>query len=173
MMRRFRRAVVAAVVVCGVVSGVVLGPRPGSAAEVGGLYQADVIVTGRGQTEQQRGFRKALAEVVIKLSGDADIVGTDAILTLVDRAGDFVGAFDYEDRMKGLKVHDGQGIRECPHYLRVTFDRGRWTGRSAISASRSGAETARGLRSGSGSGTPCVPTCSAARASTAMASARS
>jgi hypothetical protein len=93
------------------------------AVEVRGLYQAETIVTGRGESERLRGFRIGLEEVVAKLSGDAERVRSQGVKRLLTRAADFVERYEYEDRMQGIPIHDEQGTRERPHYLRMTFRR--------------------------------------------------
>lgn len=100
-----------------------LGPMSLLALEVGGLYQAETIVTGRGEAERQRGFRSGLEDVLIKLSGDADLVHAQGVQRILARASDFVERYEYEDRMRGLPIHDEQGTRDRPHYLRMTFRR--------------------------------------------------
>jgi hypothetical protein len=99
------------------------GPVHLVALEVGGLYQAETIVTGRGDAERQRGFRSGLADVLVKLSGDADLVQAQGVQRMLARAGDFVERYEYEDRMRGIPIHDEQGTRDRPHYLRMTFRR--------------------------------------------------
>ncbi|MDJ0944961.1 MAG: DUF2066 domain-containing protein [Kiloniellales bacterium] len=96
------------------------GDGPG-AAEVADLYRAETVVTGTLEPERSRGFRAGLTDVVVKLTGDARLAGDDRLAPLVERAHSFVASFDYEDRMKGIPVHDEQGTRERPHLLRMRF----------------------------------------------------
>ncbi|MFL6623803.1 MAG: DUF2066 domain-containing protein [Sulfurifustaceae bacterium] len=91
------------------------------AVEVSGLYDAETIVTGRGEAERLRGFGIGLSEVIVKLSGDARSAQSAAVQQLLPRADEFVERYEYEDRMKGIPIHDEQGTRDRPHYLRMTF----------------------------------------------------
>lgn len=100
-----------------------LAPTNARAVEVEGLYQAETIVTGRGEAERLRGFRVGFADVVIKLTGDAASVRSPGARELLSHAGDYVARYAYEDRLKGTPIHDEQGTRERPYYLRMTFDR--------------------------------------------------
>jgi hypothetical protein len=43
------------------------------------LYNAEVIVTGKGEEERVRGFREGLKEIFIKLSGDPAIASGDKL----------------------------------------------------------------------------------------------
>jgi hypothetical protein len=95
--------------------------RPARALEVQDLAFAEVIVTGTEEPERTRGFRLGLADVIVKLTGDARLAGSEAIAPLLARAGTFVQRFAYEDRMKDLPVRDEQGTRERPHFLRMWF----------------------------------------------------
>lgn len=97
--------------------------RPCRAVEVAGLYEAETIVTGQGETERQRGFGIGLAEVIVKLSGDADSVRFAGVQRILSRVGEFVERYEYEDRMKGIPIHDEQGTRDRPYYLRMSFKR--------------------------------------------------
>jgi hypothetical protein len=93
-----------------------------SAAEIDNLYYAQTIVTGTEEPERTRGFRLALTDVVVKLTGDARLERSEKLQSLLDRPHRLVERFEYEDRMKDIPVHDEQGTRERPHYLRVHFN---------------------------------------------------
>jgi hypothetical protein len=85
------------------------------------LYQARPIVTGTGETNRMIGFHLALEEVMVKVSGDAALLG-DARVAAIDPAP-LVADFKYRDRMEGIPIHDEQGSHDRPHDLTVTFDR--------------------------------------------------
>ena len=91
------------------------------ALEVAELYRAEVIVTGTEEPERTRGLRAALTDVLIKLTGDARLANSPVLAPLLERAPELVDQFEYEDRMKGIPIHDEQGTRERPHYLRAAF----------------------------------------------------
>lgn len=87
------------------------------------LYKAETVVTGTGETERMRGFREGAEEVAIKLTGNAKLAGRKAIGPILDGAAALVAEHSYEDRMKGIPIHDEQGTRDRPHYLRIRFDK--------------------------------------------------
>lgn len=116
-----RRQLFLEIVLVGLVATFDAGRAAG--VEVSGLYDAETIVTGRGEAERQRGFGIGLSEVIAKLSGDAESGQSAAVRRLLSRAGDFVERYEYEDRMKGIPIHDEQGTRDRPFYLRMSFDR--------------------------------------------------
>jgi hypothetical protein len=97
-----------------------VGP-PAGALEVQDLAFAEVIVTGTEEPERTRGFGLGLADVIVKLTGDARLTGSEKIAPLLVRAGAFVERFAYEDRKKGIPIHDEQGTRERAHILRIWF----------------------------------------------------
>ena len=94
---------------------------PGAAAEVKDLYSAETVVTGTEEPERTRGFRAGLLEVVVKLTGDFRLAESKSVASLLEEAPRFVQHFEYEDRMKDIPVHDEQGTRERPHFLRMRF----------------------------------------------------
>jgi len=94
---------------------------PGIAAEVENLYGSQAIVTGTEEPERTRGFGAALRDVLVKLTGNATLARDRRLDALCAQPHRFVDHFEYEDRMKNIPVHDEQGTRERPHYLRVVF----------------------------------------------------
>lgn len=120
------------------------------------LYRAETIVTGTGETERLRGFRIGAEEAVIKLTGNAKLAGSSRIAPILDGAAELVAEHSYEDRMKGIPIHDEQGTRDRPHYLRMRFDPAkmdaalaaagltRWTGKRPVVAVWLGIREARG-----------------------------
>lgn len=87
------------------------------------LYTAQTIVTGTEEPERTRGFRAGLEDVMVKLAGDVRLVENGQLHDLLEAPHSLVARFEYEDRMKDIPVHDEQGTRERPHYLRIVFDR--------------------------------------------------
>lgn len=100
-----------------------LSAPPLCARMVDDLYKAQSVVTGTEEPERTRGFREAFETVVAKLTGDAKLASDPRIQALAATPHHFVETFEYEDRMKDIPVHDEQGTRERPHFLRVTFSR--------------------------------------------------
>ncbi len=86
------------------------------------LYKAETIVTGTGPSERMRGFRIGVEDVLIKLTGDVSLAGSKAAESVSEHAADLVADYTYEDRMKDLPIHDEQGTRDRPHFLRMRFD---------------------------------------------------
>jgi hypothetical protein len=78
------------------------------------LYKAETIVTGTGEAERLRGFRVGAEEAVIKLTGKARLATGQRIKPILDKAAELVADFTYEDRMKGIPIHDEQGTRARP-----------------------------------------------------------
>jgi hypothetical protein len=92
-----------------------------SAVEVKTLYRAETIVTGVEEPERTRGFRAGLTDVIVKLTGDVRLAGSAVLKPLLEKPHPLVEAFEYEDRMKDIPVHDEQGTRDRPHFLRMKF----------------------------------------------------
>ena len=97
-----------------------LAGRAAADVKMLGLYQSRPIVTGTGEENRKLGFALALEEVLVKVSGDARLIG-DPRLKAID-AGSLVADFKYRDRMEGIPIHDEQGSHDRPHDLTVTFD---------------------------------------------------
>jgi hypothetical protein len=88
---------------------------------VGDLFGTETIVTGTGGPERSRGVREAFAQLLAKLTGDVRSSKEPALADLFDDPQEFVESVEYEDRMKGIPIHDEQGTRERSYYLRVRF----------------------------------------------------
>ena len=94
----------------------------GAASAADDLYRTQAIVTGQGEAERARGFALCLEAVLVKASGDPRLIGDPEVVPMKAQAGSFVIGFEYQDRMKGIPVHDEQGTRDRPYDLTVTFD---------------------------------------------------
>jgi len=93
------------------------------ATTVTDLYKAQTYVTGQSNLpERQRGFRDALSEVLVKLTGDIGIKSDPRLQQALAGVESYVVRFEYEDRMKGIPIHDEQGTRDRPFFLRVWLD---------------------------------------------------
>lgn len=87
------------------------------------LYRGEAIVTGKDNLEErQRGFREALAEAVVKISGDPRLASDARLVPALAEPQRFVASFEYEDRLAKKKLMDEQGTRERSYFLRVDFD---------------------------------------------------
>lgn len=95
---------------------------PAAAQEAESLYRAVAIVTGTGEANRRLGLAMCLEEVLVKVSGDARLVGDRRVSALARRADTLVGTFSYRDRFAHRPINDEQGTRDRPHDLTVDFD---------------------------------------------------
>ncbi|HTO65630.1 MAG TPA: DUF2066 domain-containing protein [Bradyrhizobium sp.] len=86
------------------------------------LYRARTVLTGQGETNRMIGFAACLEDVLIKVSGAPKLAGDSRLQPYKARAGDFVKAYRYRDKMSGTPVRDEQGTRDRPYDLFVDFD---------------------------------------------------
>ncbi|MGF6256423.1 DUF2066 domain-containing protein [Ensifer sp. LBL] len=91
------------------------------AADIDALYRSDAIVTGTGEANREIGFRECLREVLVKVSGDPAITEAPGFAAAEARAGSFVSAFSYRDRLEGIPIHDEQGTHDRPHDLSCRY----------------------------------------------------
>ncbi|MEM7729584.1 MAG: DUF2066 domain-containing protein [Pseudomonadota bacterium] len=104
-------------------SAAILVPLDLPAQPFSDLYRAETIVTGNEEPERTRGLRIILADVVMKLTGDAGLAEDPKLEALLADPHALLADIEYEDRMKGIPTHDEQGTRERPHFLRARFDK--------------------------------------------------
>lgn len=95
-------------------------PAVGNAAEVANLYEAQVLVTGQGSAERAGPLKNALAEVVVKVTGDRGSAVHPKLALMIERAGDFVQKYHYEPLPSAGAVEGGGSA--YTHRLRVSFD---------------------------------------------------
>jgi hypothetical protein len=100
-----------------------LVPGAGLAQAPDGLYSARVHTTGQGEENRGAAFARGLADVLVKVSGNAELAA-DARLAAIDPAP-LVRHFTYRDLMAGIPVHDEQGTRQRPYELTIDFDPGK------------------------------------------------
>jgi uncharacterized protein len=86
------------------------------------LYTVTVLVTGKGEETRRPALGRALAGVLVKVSGDPALADEPAVMALGSRADTYLEALSYRDLMEGIPVHDEQGSRDRPFALTVTFD---------------------------------------------------
>jgi hypothetical protein len=94
--------------------------QSGSGQEV--LYKAETVVTGKELPERLRGFAIGAEDVLVKLTGRVRLAKSAQAKAVIAKAPELVAAYEYEDRMKDIPIHDEQGTRDRPHFLRMTFD---------------------------------------------------
>jgi hypothetical protein len=89
------------------------------AVEVDGLYDAEVPVAGQEPMQRQDAMRAALAEVLVKVSGDRNIGSHPAVPALVSNAPQYVQQFVY----RNAPLAPGQRPTQPPaRNLWVRFD---------------------------------------------------
>ena len=93
-----------------------------AAASAGELYEARTFVTGQVEPGRSRGFARCLGDVLVKVSGDPDLLRDPRLSKIVGDAAALVTDFKYRDLMAGIPVHDEQGTRERPYELTVHFE---------------------------------------------------
>jgi len=86
------------------------------------LYTTRAVVTGKDERNRALGFALCFEDVVVKISGDASIVGDRRFGDLAGSAEQYVSTFSYRDRFEGRPVHDEQGTYDRPHFLTCHFD---------------------------------------------------
>ena len=91
-----------------------------SAVEVAGLFEAEVPVVGQDVTLRQDAMRAALAEVLVKVSGNRAVGALPGVAELVNTAPQYVQQFVYRNAV----VPPGQRSSQPPgRMLWVRFDR--------------------------------------------------
>jgi hypothetical protein len=105
------------------------------------VYIGHAIVTGTDNRDRPRGLGLCLGEVLIKASGDPNILLNSGFAAMRQQAAGMVVAISYYDRMSALPKHDEQGTRDRPFNLTASFDQAKiaaalkqlgsavWTGR--------------------------------------------
>lgn len=74
---------------------------PGRAVEVTDLYETEVAVSGQGRTERHQAVRMALAEVLIKLSGNEQVALLPGIPELLGRSLQYLQQYRYRTEAAG------------------------------------------------------------------------
>lgn len=98
-------------------------PVLGSAAEMASLYEAQVLVTGQGASERSGALRGALAEVVVKLTGDRSSATHPKLALTLERAADLVQKYEYEPLASmATPAGDAAATPAYTHVMRVSFD---------------------------------------------------
>lgn len=78
--------------------GAVLGTvaLPAAAVTVDGLYSARVEVAGKGEEARAEGFRTALEEVLVRVSGNAGVIANPELESVLENAARYVQQYRYE-----------------------------------------------------------------------------
>lgn len=83
------------------------------AAEMSGLYRAGVPVTGQGNDEREAAIKRALSEVLVKVTGQRSTLSNKGVIQSLKNASALVRSFGYERRDTG----SGQQL-----FLQVRFN---------------------------------------------------
>ena len=94
----------------------------GDRAAARGIYQAEVQVRSQADDERERGFARALSQVLAKLSGDRQVAGRPGVAAELRRAGSNVDSYDYRQD-EGRSPTTGAPVD--PTTLVVRFDQER------------------------------------------------
>ena len=70
----------------------------GHAVVVPGLYEAEVPVSDQSITNRKRGIAAALRSVLVKLTGDRNVSGRNAVDYIVERVENYVQKFEYRTK---------------------------------------------------------------------------
>ena len=99
------------------------------AGEVSGLYEAEVAVKGQGDAERNRALKEALAEVLIKVSGNRNVISMAALQQVLSRPMELAQQFRYRELPKVENQQDSpfpqaaMGTQEpVKQVLWVSFD---------------------------------------------------
>lgn len=87
------------------------------------VYTGQAVVTGTDNRDRPRGLGLCLGEVLIKASGDPNILSKPGSAALRADAASMVTAISYHDRMSALPKHDEQGTRDRPFTLTALFNK--------------------------------------------------
>jgi len=94
--------------------------RPCVAATISNLYEATVPVAGQTPEERKQGIRKALDQVIIKLTGSLDTPTLPQAAPIADAASNLVEQYRYQDAAGSMQEPSGQ--KEPAQMLWVRFD---------------------------------------------------
>jgi hypothetical protein len=104
-------------VIIGLLSLLLAGALPAHAREAEGLYQAEVPVKGQGRDERLTVYPAALAQVVVKLTGDRSAPQSPRLAKALGSAQNMVQQYSYQEL--ALPALKGQGYSRL---LLVQFD---------------------------------------------------
>jgi len=97
-------------------------PGISSAANVSGLYEAEVPVIDQAAATREKGVATALRVVLVKVTGDRNVASRSAIVPLLEEAQRYVQQYRY--RAVSPTTADGSVLPEESLELWVRFDAG-------------------------------------------------
>ncbi len=95
------------------------------AAESLGLYQAEVVVSDQSEQVRKEGMQQAMGNVLLKVSGTAQTLENEWLLTAMSMAGQFVQQYRYRSEAipaEQQRPDENGHIAREKVYLSVTFD---------------------------------------------------
>lgn len=85
-----------------------IGASPVWAVEVTDLYETELLVSGQGRTERHNAVRQALAEVVIKVSGNEQAALLPGVPGLLDQSLQLLQQYRYRNEVPTASSPDGE-----------------------------------------------------------------
>ena len=89
------------------------------AADIGNLYRAEVAVSDQGQTERNRAIKAGLLNVLVKVTGNRNIMQKPAAQTFTAKASRFVQQYRYRTVAAQATTESAGSGR----YLQISFDK--------------------------------------------------
>ena len=86
-----------------------------NAALVEGLYEAKVVIENQSISSQRKAVRKALQDVLVKVSGNRELLGHEQIRAKVSKAQDFLRSYRFETtdgKLLYLADFDQQSVKK-------------------------------------------------------------
>lgn len=94
----------------------------GVAVAADDLYRSRDVVTGTDEPNRIPGLVNTFEDVLIRVSGNPDLVGDPRLAGLEAKVRDYVDAFTYRDMYGDRPIHDEQGTHDRPFELTVDFN---------------------------------------------------
>lgn len=98
-----------------------LNPYNVFAADIHGLYEAEVPVFGQDQEQRDEAMQSALLEVLIKVSGSGDIANRPEMAEFLAKPSQFVEQYRYRNRPSDKPFSEGEN--SSTQLLWVSFDK--------------------------------------------------
>ncbi|MEP4888729.1 MAG: DUF2066 domain-containing protein [Aliiglaciecola sp.] len=91
-----------------------------NAAVVEGLYSASVVVDDQSTTAQKKAVKQALAEVLVKVSGDQSLLADQEIKAYLNNAQNILLSYSFESSSEGLVYKAEFDVNKVESVLRST-----------------------------------------------------
>lgn len=101
-------------------------PLPADAVRVENLYRTEVKVIDKSGEEREAGFRRALEQILLKVSGSMAVLEKPALQPMLDAPARYVQQYRYEEIEDGGETDAGGDAEPPPAYrLEVVFGQSR------------------------------------------------